>query len=201
MIRMLLALMLALVPAQSLAQAVPPPATPAPLPRVAIETTAGRIVVEVETVKAPVTSANFLRYVDHGKLAGVEFYRVAKLSERFGLLQFGTLGDPKRSYPPIPHEPTTVTGLTHTEGTLSMARAEPGTAQGDFTVMIGDLSQFDAKPGGDVGYAAFGHVVEGLDVVLRIFDAPLSPTDTRNNAYQGEVPVAPVKILSAKRLP
>jgi peptidyl-prolyl cis-trans isomerase A (cyclophilin A) len=188
--------------AQTVAAPAPvPAATPAPaLPRVAIETTAGRFVVEVETVKAPITSANFLRYVDHGKLAGVEFYRIVRFDPDYGLIQFGTLGDPRRSYPVIKHEPTTLTGLSHTTGTLSMARSAPGTAQGDFTLMIGNQTSLDAK-GDDVGYAAFGHVVEGMDVVVKILNGELSPTATRNNGYKGEVPVTPVKIVTAKRIP
>ena len=198
-----LLLSLLAVPAFAQTAAVPAPAAPAPaaapFPRVVLETTAGRIVVEVEIVKAPITAGNFLRYVDHRKLDGIEFYRVSKLSDHFGLVQFGALGDPKRSYPPIPHEPTTVTGLSHTDGAISIARSEPGTARGDFTLMVGDLSQFDAKPGGDVGFAAFGHVVEGMDVVVKILDGEISPTATRNGGYKGEVPVAPVRILTARR--
>lgn len=202
--RRLITLLLCLLATPAFAQTVAAPApaaTPAPaLPRVAIETTAGRIVIEVETVKAPITAANFLRYVDHGKLNGVEFYRIVRFDPDYGLVQFGTLGDPKRTYPMIKHEPTTLTGLSHTEGTISMARSAPGTAQGDFTLMIGNQTSLDAKPGGDVGYAAFGHVVEGMDVVVKILGGELSPTATRNNYYKGEVPVTPVKIVTTKRV-
>jgi len=198
MTRRLITLLLCLFALPVSAQTVP---AATPLPRVAIETTAGRIVVEIETVKAPITSANFLRYVDHRKLDGVEFYRVVKLEDRFGIVQFGTLGDPKRSYPTIRHEPTTLTGLSHVEGTLSIARSAPGTAQGDFTLMVGDQRSLDAKPGGDVGYAAFGHVVEGMDVVVKVLDGAVSPTAKRNGGYKGEVPVTPVKIVTARRLP
>src|ERR1700712_1556592 len=92
MTRRLVTLLLCLLATPAFAQTVAAPApalsqTPAPaLPRVAIETTAGRFVVEVETVKAPVTSANFLRYVDHGKLNGVEFYRIVRFDPDYGLL-------------------------------------------------------------------------------------------------------------------
>jgi peptidyl-prolyl cis-trans isomerase A (cyclophilin A) len=203
MMRRLITLLLCLFAFPATAQTV---ATPAPaaspaaaLPRVVLETTAGRFVIEVETVKAPVTAANFLRYVDHHKLDGVEFYRIVRFEARYGLLQFGTLGDPKRSYPPIKHEPTTLTGLSHVDGTISMARSEPGTAQGDFTLMIGDQTSLDATST-DVGYAAFGHVVEGMDVVVTILNGEISPTATRNSGYKGEVPVAPVKVLTAHRL-
>lgn len=116
-----------------------PAATPAPaLPRVDIETSAGPIVVEVDTVHAPITARNFLAYVDQHKLDGVTFYRTVKVQDHFGFVQFGMNGDPKRSLPPIAHEPTTLTGLHHTDGTLSIARREPGTAQGEFTIMVGD---------------------------------------------------------------
>ncbi|HEX7656039.1 MAG TPA: peptidylprolyl isomerase [Sphingomonas sp.] len=181
-----------------------PAATPAPaLPRVDIETSAGPIVVEVDTVHAPITARNFLAYVDQHKLDGVTFYRTVKVQDHFGFVQFGMNGDPKRSLPPIAHEPTTLTGLHHTDGTLSIARREPGTAQGEFTIMVGDQRpSFDAdpsKPGDNLGYAAFGHVVSGMDVVSAIMDAPVDPAATVRGAFQGEVPAAPITITSARR--
>ena len=181
-----------------------PAATPA-LPRVDIETSAGPIVVEVDTVHAPITAKNFLAYVDQHKLDGVTFYRTVKVQDHFGFVQFGVNGDPKRSLPPIAHEPTTLTGLHHTDGTLSIARREPGTAQGEFTIMVGDQRpSFDAdpsKPGDNLGYAAFGHVVSGMNVVSAIMDAPVDPAATVRGAFQGEVPAAPITITSARREP
>lgn len=198
------ALMLALlwlfaVPA--FAQTVPAPA-PAALPRVVLETTTGRIVVEVETVKAPITAANFLRYVDAKRLDGVEFYRIVKLEDHYGIVQFGLKSEPRRAFPAIRHEPTTVTGLKHTEGTISMARNAPGTARAEFTLMVGNQTSLDADPGklGDnVGYAAFGRVVEGMDVVVKILDSPIRP-GAGPGAFAGEVPVAAVKVLTARRM-
>ena len=204
--RLVVAGLLAALALPAAAQTSPAPlATPAPaLPRVALETSAGRIVIEVETAKAPVTAANFLRYVDQKKLDGIVFYRTVKVADRFGFVQFGTDGDAKRTLPPIKHEPTSETGLHHTEGTISVARLGLGTARGDFTIMLGDqrpsMDADPAKPGDNQGYAAFGRVVEGMDVVLKIFDAPVSKTAAIRGAFKGEIPGVPVRIVSARRV-
>jgi len=182
--------------------ASPTSAAPA-LPRVALNTTAGRIVIEADTVQAPISAANFLKYVDQKRLDGTTFYRDVKVQTNFGFVQFGPNGDPKRSLPPIKHEPTTKTGLKHLSGTISTARLAPGTARGEFTISVGDQPGLDAdpsKPGDNLGYAAFGHVVEGMDVVTNIMDAPVSPTATLRGAFKGQVPVQPVRIVSARRV-
>ncbi len=197
-----LTLALALIAAPAAAQDATPAV--APLPRVAIETSMGRFVVETDTARAPVSAGNFLRYVDQKRLDGTRFYRVVKVADHFGFVQFGSNGDPKRSLPPIKHEPTSVSGLKHLDGTLSTARLEPGTARGEFTVAVGDQPSFDAdpaRPGDNRGYAAFGRIVEGMDVVLKVFNEPVSPVATVRGAFKGEVPVAPVTIISARRLP
>ena len=192
-------------------QPAPAPAaapTPAPaLPRVKIDTTAGSFTVEIEVKKAPITAANFLHYVDQKKLDGITFYRTVKVADKFGFVQFGTNGDPKRTLPPIKHEPTTITGLKHLNGTLSTARLAPGSARGDFTISVGDQPSFDADPTRpddathtNLGYAAFGRVVDGMDVVLKIMDAPVDPIATVRGSFKGEVPAAPVKVLSARRV-
>jgi len=203
----LAALLAALIAAPLLAQTAPAPTpTPAapPLPRVAIVTTAGTFTVEADTKRAPITAGNFLRYVDQKRLDGVTFYRVVKAGDRYGFVQFGTNGDPKRILPPIKHEPTTLTGIHHLDGVLSTPRLAPGTARGDFTIMLGDqrasMDADPAKPGDNLGYAAFGRVVEGMDVVLKIFDAPDDPAGSIRGAFKGEVPVAPVRILTARRV-
>jgi peptidyl-prolyl cis-trans isomerase A (cyclophilin A) len=213
---MVLALSLMAVPAMAqtdpvatpapVATPTPAPVAPAgpPLPRVAVVTTAGRIVIELETGKAPITANNFLHYVDQRRLDGVIFYRDVKVAERFGFVQFGVMGDPKRILPPIRHEPTTLTGLKHYEGTISLARLAPGTGRGDFTISVGDQFGLDADPtqkGDNLGYATFGRVVEGMDVVMTIFNAPVSPTATLLGTFKGEVPVAPVKVISVRRIP
>ena len=200
MMKCLAALILALFAAPIAAQA---PVVDPSLPRVAIETTAGRFVVAVEVVKAPVTAANFLRYVDQKRLDGIMFYRVVKVADHFGFVQFGVDNDPKRVLPPIAHEPTTQTGLPHVDGTLSLARLAPGSGRGDFTISVGDQRYLDAdpsKPGDNLGYATFARVTEGMDVVLKIFDAPVSPTKTERGAFKGEVPDMPVTVIRARRL-
>jgi peptidyl-prolyl cis-trans isomerase A (cyclophilin A) len=203
MTRRLITLLLCLFAFPAFAQTVAAPAPAKPLPRVAIVTTAGRIVVEVDTVHAPITGRNFLRYVDEKRLDGAPFYRVVKVQDHFGFVQFGVNGAPGKVLPPIKHEPTSLTGIRHTDFTLSSPRLEPGTARGDFTIMLGDQPSFDAgsgNPPDNLGYAAFAHVVDGKDTVLKIFDAPASPTATVRGSFKGEVPVAPVKIITARRL-
>jgi peptidyl-prolyl cis-trans isomerase A (cyclophilin A) len=195
-----------LIGVAAVAQQTPAPVVPmtAPLPRVALDTTAGRIVIEADTLHAPVTAGNFLKYVDGKRLDGVVFYRAVKVADRFGFVQFGTNGDPKRALPPIRHEPTTQTGLHHTDGVISVARFAPGTATGDFTISVGDqspaLDADPARPGDNKGYAAFGRVVEGMDAIVTILDAPVSPTATVRGSFKGEVPVTAVKVLTARRV-
>jgi peptidyl-prolyl cis-trans isomerase A (cyclophilin A) len=196
---------LALLVVPAFAQTAPtpalaPPTAGDPLPRVAVQTTVGRFVVEADIKRAPISAGNFLRYVDQKRLDGLTFYRVVKVDTRFGFVQFGTNGDPKRTLPPVKHEPTTLTGI----GVLSTPRLRPGTARGDFTIMLGDqrpsMDADPAKPGDNLGYAAFGRVVEGMDVVLKIFDAPVSPTGSIRGAFKGEIPLTPVRIVSARRI-
>jgi peptidyl-prolyl cis-trans isomerase A (cyclophilin A) len=201
--RALFGLLLGLLALPAVAQTAPAPASaPKPLPRVVLTTSAGAIVVEVDNVHAPVTGNNFLRYVDQKRLDGATFYRTVKVQDHFGFVQFGVNGAPGKVLPPIRHEPTTQTGIKHVDFTLSSPRLAPGTARGDFTIMLGDQPSFDAdptRPGDNLGYAAFAHVVEGREVVLGIFDAPVSPTASVRGSFKGEVPAVPVKIITARR--
>jgi peptidyl-prolyl cis-trans isomerase A (cyclophilin A) len=150
-------------------------AAPAPNPKVALETPQGRIVVEVDTAHAPLTAANFLRYVDAGLYKGAAFYRVVRPDNdrnpaTITVIQ-GGIGDGPSPLPTIPHETTRDTSLRHLDGTLSMARDEPGSASSEFFIVIGDAPALDfgGKRNADgQGFAAFGHVVEGMDVVRRI---------------------------------
>jgi len=204
MVRTIVALALTLTAGSALAQQAAPAGVPAPLPRVALDTTAGRFVIEADIVHAPISAGNFLKYVDGKRLDGVTFYRAVKVGDHFGFVQFGPDGDPKRILPPIKHEPTTQTGIRHTDFTVSIARLAPGSARGEFTISIGDQPSFDAdpsKPGDNLGYAAFGHVVDGKDAILTVFNAPVSPTATMRGAFEGEVPVNRVTILRARRIP
>lgn len=186
-----------------------PAATPAAtLPRVALETPAGRIVIELETTRAPITAGNFLKYVDQKRLDGVKFYRTVKAGDKFGFVQFGVAGDPKRMLPPIAHERTDVTGVKHRNGTISTARFEPGSARGEFTISVGDQPSLDANPSApadatqtNLGYAAFGRVVEGMEVIVKIMDAPIDPEKTDQGSFKGELPVAAVVVTSARRVP
>lgn len=178
------------------------PATPPADVRVALDTEAGPIVVAVHVAKAPVTAANFLRYVDQKRLDGTLFYRGVGTAD-YGFVQGGAQNDPKRVLPPIRHEPTTETGLTHDDGALSMARYAPGSATGDFFIVLGKMPGMDAHPeasGDNQGFAVFAHVVEGLDVVKAIVAAPKSPT-AGEGVMKGQMLERPVKIVTARRLP
>jgi peptidyl-prolyl cis-trans isomerase A (cyclophilin A) len=167
-----------------------------------LKTSLGDVVLALETERAPVTAANFLRYVDQKRLDGSEFYRSMVVGDdgQHGLIQGGLRGNPKRALKPIAHEPTSVTGLSHVDGAISMARAAPGTATADFFVVIGDLVSLDAQPnGGDPGYAVFGHVANGMNVVHAIFTQPRSPT-AGQGVMQGQMLAIPVKILTVRRV-
>ena len=168
---------------------------------VLLKTALGDIVLAVETERAPITSANFLRYVDQKRLDGGTFYRAVVIGDegKYGLIQGGLHDNPKRQLKPIPHEPTTVTGLTHDDGAVSMARLDPGTAKGEFFIIIGNLTSLDAQPnGGDPGYAVFGHVIQGMDVVHQILGQPTSLTEGEG-IMKGQMLAMPVKILTATR--
>ncbi len=180
----------------ALALAAAPPAHAAPAgPRVRLETSLGPIVFELAAKQAPISTANFLRYVDGGKLDGTNFYRAArsKNDPKRGLVQGGINHHIPRAFAPIAHEPTSRTGLRHIDGTLSMARNEPGTAMGDFFITVGPSSYLDARPG-SVGYAAFGRVVSGMPLIHRILALPTFPGGYSKTIRQ------PVRILSARRV-
>lgn len=201
MIRTLLLAFVGLLFAAPLAAQAPPAPLPADV-KVALDTSAGRIIVAVHQGKAPVTAGNFLRYVDQKRLDGTSFYRGVG-NATYGFVQGGTQNDPKRILPPIKHEPTTQTGLLHDEGALSMARYAPGSANGDFFIVLGTMPAMDAHPeaaGDNQGFAVFAHVVEGMDVVRAILAAPKSPT-AGEGVMKGQMLDAPVRILTARRLP
>jgi peptidyl-prolyl cis-trans isomerase A (cyclophilin A) len=194
----------------ALTAAAPAPRAPEPLPdtvRVALDTDAGTIEIDLDARRAPVTSANFLRYVREKRFDGIVFYRVMRLAwgdQPNGLIQAGTRGDPRRTLPGIAHEPTSATGIKHTAGAISMARWAPGTASGDFSILLSDLEGLDADPSNadpdrQAGFAAFGHVVTGMDVVRRIYDAPLSTTKGEG-ALKGQMLERPVRIVKARRV-
>jgi peptidyl-prolyl cis-trans isomerase A (cyclophilin A) len=151
-------------------------------PGVVIRTDLGDIKVEIYERQAPVTAANFLRYVDAGLFKGASFYRVVKLENqpnnevKIEVIQGGLqFSKDKKPFPPITHETTDKTGLLHKDGTISMARLAPGSADSEFFICVGDQPELDfggkRNPDGQ-GFAAFGRVVEGLDVVHKIQQQP-----------------------------
>lgn len=195
------------LPADQLAELPSAEQEPAPgTTDIVLETTMGAILVALETERAPVTAGNFLRYVDEGRLDGTVFYRAMHLDwgeQPNGLIQGGTQFDPERILDPIAHEPTSVTGLSHTRGALSMARHEPGSATGDFSIMVGDQTGLDADPDNAepdlrAGYAVFGYVIEGMEVVNAIHAAPIDP-EAGEGWMKGQMLAAPVAILDARR--
>jgi peptidyl-prolyl cis-trans isomerase A (cyclophilin A) len=151
------------------------------LPRVVIRTALGNIEVELDTVHAPVTSANFLRYVDLGFYRFGRFYRTVRADNqpndkvKIAVVQAGLDHLRVKDFPPIKLERTRMTGLSHKNGTISMARDGPDTATSDFFICVGDQPALDfggkRNPDGQ-GFAAFGRVVLGMDVVQRIHAAP-----------------------------
>lgn len=167
------------------------------LVKVALDTSAGRIVLALDKARAPITTTNFLAYVDGGKFNGEKFYR-AMSYDKGGLIQGGITSDARKQRPPIAHEPTSQTGIKHVAGTISMANAGPGTARSDFFILTTDIPAFDATAT-DPGFAAFGHVVEGMDVVAKIFAEPLSPTKGLG-AMKGQMLEVPVRIVKASRV-
>lgn len=182
----------------TLAQA---PASPV---RVKLETAQGAIILELYPDKAPITAGNFLRYVDGKRFDAATFYRASKVpnAPEFGLIQGGVQNDPAKVLKPIAHEPTTKTGLSHTDGVISMGRTNPGTATSDFFIVLGDMTYMDAdpkQPGDNLGFAAFGKVVEGMDVARKILAEPTSQT-AGVGVMKGEMLAKPVKIISARRV-
>jgi len=199
--RFLAAALLAAIPAVTLAQA---PSTPAPvgalqaeLVPVAIETSAGRIDVDLDKTHAPVTTANFLHYVDTHHFDGENFYRAMHVGDG-GLIQGGITTDARKLYPPIKHEPTSQTGLHNVAGAIAMANAGAGTARADFFNLASDIPALDSK-GDDPGFAVFGHVIEGMDVVNKILASPVSPTKGEG-AMKGQMLEPVIRIVRMERL-
>jgi len=167
--------------------------------RVLIETEAGEIEAEIDTVRAPITAANFLKYVDAGLFDGGRFFRTVRPDNqvekpvKIAVVQAAASRDKRAQFfPPIPLERTNVTGLSHKDGTLSMARSTPDTARDSFSICVGDQPALDfggpRQPDGQ-GFAAFGRVTRGMDIVRKIQMGPA----------EGETLTPAVTILRVKR--
>jgi peptidyl-prolyl cis-trans isomerase A (cyclophilin A) len=193
--------------AQDPAPAPSPAPTPAAStnPKVVISTPQGDITVELFVEKAPITAKNFLKYVDRKLYDGATFYRASKppgqAANDYGTVQGGLQNDPKKVLPPIAHESNLKTGILHTDGVISMGRHAPGTAQADWFICVGEMSYLDADPKDpkNPGFAAFGHVTSGMDVVQKILGLPTDP-NRGEGAMKGEMLVKPVKITSVRRV-
>lgn len=183
------------------------PDRPEPVPdtaRVRLETGAGDIIVELDGRRAPITTANFLAYVDQGRFDGTRFYRAARTrgAPERGFIQGGIQRNYRLMLPPIAHEPTSETGIRHEAGTISMARRTPGTAMGEFFITASEMPSMDAgagREGDDSGFAAFGRVVEGMDVVRRILAAE-TVAEAGRGSMRGQMLADPVEIVRARRV-
>ena len=185
-----IALLAAILAAPAFAQA---PSTNADLVPVEIDTSLGKIVVALDQKHAPLTTANFLRYVDTHKFDGTAFYRAMPYGDG-GLVQ-GGIRDGRKLSPPVAFESSDQTGIHNTTGAIAMAANAPGDAQSDFFIETTDIPAFD----GPKGFAAFGHVTEGMDVVKQILAAPTSPTEGEG-VMKGQMLDPPVKILKMVRV-
>jgi peptidyl-prolyl cis-trans isomerase A (cyclophilin A) len=145
--------------------------------KILIRTELGNIYARLDLKKAPVTSLNFLRYIDNSMFDSACFYRVVRLdnqprdSIRIEVIQGGRYENEDNGFEPIAHETTEMTGIKHRDGTISMARNGPGTATSEFFICVGDQPELDyggkRNPDGQ-GFAAFGKIVKGMDVVNKI---------------------------------
>jgi len=148
------------------------------LPKTVFKTSLGEIVCEIDTIHAPVTALNFLNHIKNGTFENALFYRVVRpdnqpySKSKIEVIQGGLYDDKIiEKYPPIIHETTKQTGLKHTNGALSMARNEPGTASTEFFICVGEQPSLDfagkRNPDGQ-GFAVFGRVISGMDIVRKI---------------------------------
>jgi peptidyl-prolyl cis-trans isomerase A (cyclophilin A) len=182
----------------------PPAIVPKPFPHVALETSLGTIILQIEATRAPITAANFLKYVDAKRYDGQNFYRTTRnWGEGSTVVQAGVRTDARLLYPAVAHEPTNATGLTHCPGAVSIARNAPGSARSDFFLLLSAIPGFDADPaaaGDNAGFAVFAEVVSGWEVAQKIAAAPVSDT-LGEGIMKGQMLAAPVKIIRAVRVP
>jgi peptidyl-prolyl cis-trans isomerase A (cyclophilin A) len=176
--------------------------------RVRVQTSLGDIVLELDPAKAPGTTANFLKYVEAGHYDGGTFHRTVKMDNqpespvKIEVIQAGVAEKfAKAGFPAIPLERTTVTGLKHVDGAVSMARGAPDSATSGWFICINDQPSLDfggaRNPDGQ-GFAAFGRVVSGMDVVRKIQQAPSSSNRTSNPEAQRLTP--PITVTKVSRV-
>jgi peptidyl-prolyl cis-trans isomerase A (cyclophilin A) len=173
--------------------------------RVMLTTALGDIEVAVDPARAPISAGDFLKYVDRRLFDGSAFYRTVRPDNdinpvKIDVIQGGLVNDSKL-LPPIPHEPTNKTGLHHRNGTISTARDKPGTGSaGAFFICIGDQPELDyggRRNPDRQGFAAFGRVVHGMDVVRAIWKSKTAPPD---GGMGGQKLMPPIEILTARRI-
>ena len=172
---------------------------------VTLQTTVGTIHIELYSEKAPISVANFLRYADDGYFNNTSFYRAVRYendngSPKIEVIQ-GGIGDGERAYPMIRHESTNISGLKHLDGTLSMSRGAVDTATSDFFICIGDQSGLDygaSRNSDGLGFAAFGRVTSGMDIVRKIHQMP-SDKLTDNSYVKGQLINNPIIIKTIQR--
>ena len=176
--------------------------------RVRVQTELGDIVIAVDQAKAPITAANFLRYVEAGHYDGGTWHRTVKMDNqpestiKIEVIQAGVNANrAKEGFPAIALERTSQTGLLHKDGVISMARGGPDSATSGWFICINDQPSLDfgglRNPDGQ-GFAAFGRVVSGMDVVRKIQAAPSSATRTTNTEAQRLTP--PIRIVTVARV-
>jgi peptidyl-prolyl cis-trans isomerase A (cyclophilin A) len=173
--------------------------------RITMATSQGDIEIDLNMDTAPITAGNFLKLADGEHLDGTSFYRVVTYENDNGnpkieVIQGGR-GDEESPFPPIEHETTEQTGILHKDGVISMARGDVGTASSEFFICIGDQAGLDygnVRNPDEQGFAAFGKVVSGMDVVRRINRLPAdAPTDS--DYTKGQILTDPVVIFSVRR--
>ena len=169
-------------------------------PSIAIQTEFGPILIELYADKAPVTANNFVRYIEENRFENANFYRTVRMDNqpknkiKIEVIQGGLdFSQPEKMLDPIPHETTKQTGILHKDGMISMARWDPGTASSEFFICIGDQPELDfgggRNPDGQ-GFAAFGKVIKGMDVVREIQSKP----------DKEQMLVTPVNIIEVVRI-
>lgn len=171
---------------------------------VSLDTSLGPIVIALKARQAPLTVANFLQYVDKKLYDDASFWRSAKAKSTvdYGLIEGGLQSDPAKVLKPVAHEPTTQTGLRHVDGTVSLARRDPGSGDSDFFICVGEAPYLDANPaalGDNVGFAAFGQVVKGMEIVHKILNLP-TPGKATNPVMEGQMLDPVVPIVTARRI-